>query len=390
MVNIKRDLLKIIQILDNKKITNDKYLNHYTENNKNKLLYLLQEEYEEENLNDMHYLYKNPKHYIVKETFIKKNIYKKINNLSDLIELINKNSDVINVSYNIDMKILQSVKPELENINNMVGLKKLKERIVDQILYLLQGFHKIGKESDYLHTVIYGPPGTGKTEIAEMIGKIYSKLDILKKNIFKKVIRSDLVAGYLGQTAIKTKSVINECLGGVLFIDEAYSLGSSGEKKDSFAKECIDTLCEALSNNKDELMVIITGYKNALEENFFQLNPGLESRFTWRFEIDKYTSKELYLIFIKKVKDAEWHLENENVVSDNWFEKNYDYFKNYGRDIESFITKIKIAHSKRVFSDIESKKTYISKDDLEEGFETYKDMLYDKNESVDMTYHFYT
>ena len=391
MVKTKQDLFKIIKILDNKKsITNAEYLQHYRDNNKNKLLHLLQEEYEPENLNDMYFLYKNPTHYIVKQSIIDKKIYKKINDLSDLIDLINENANVINISYNINIKLLDIIKPELEDINNMVGLKKLKMRIVDQILYLLQGFHKISKDSDYLHTVIYGPPGTGKTEIAEMMGKIYCKLDILKKNIFKKVVRSDLVAGYLGQTAIKTKSVINECLGGVLFIDEAYSLGCSGEKKDSFAKECIDTLCEALSNNRDELMVIITGYKDALEENFFNLNPGLDSRFTWRFEIDKYTSKELYLILKKKIKDSEWQFENENVISESWFETNYDYFKNYGRDIESFITKIKISHSKRIFSDINGKKTYITKEDIDDGFELYKEMQGDKKEVVDNVFSFYT
>jgi SpoVK/Ycf46/Vps4 family AAA+-type ATPase len=135
----------------------------------------------------------------------------------------------------------------------------------------LQNLHKIVKEdkqiisNDYMHTVIYGPPGTGKTEVAKIIGKIYSNMGILGKNIFKKVTRSDLVAGFLGQTAIKTKDVIKESLGGVLFIDEAYSLGNN-EKKDSFSKECIDTLCEALSDHKDNLMVIIAGYENELNE----------------------------------------------------------------------------------------------------------------------------
>ncbi|NBR98478.1 MAG: AAA family ATPase, partial [Betaproteobacteria bacterium] len=113
--------------------------------------------------------------------------------------------------------------------------------------------------------------GTGKTEIAKIIGQIFSKLGILKKGTFRKVTRSDLIAGYLGQTAIKTNDVINDCLGGVLFIDEAYSLGNS-EKKDSFSKECIDTLCEALSNHKDNFMVIIAGYENELKECFFNYN----------------------------------------------------------------------------------------------------------------------
>ena len=123
---------------------------------------------------------------------------------------------------------------------------------------------------------------------------MYSKIGILKKNVFKKVTRSDLVAGYLGQTALKTNDVIQSCLGGCLFIDEAYSLVNND--LDSFSKECIDTLNESLSRYKDNLMVIIAGYEKELNEIFFTSNPGLESRFIWRFKITPYTAKELFEI----------------------------------------------------------------------------------------------
>ena len=122
----------------------------------------------------------------------------------------------------------------------------------------------------------------------------------VKNNIFKKVSKNDLVGQYLGHTAIKTRNIINQCLGGVLFIDEAYSLGS--KDVDIFSKECIDTLCEALSSHKNDLMVIIAGYEKELEENFFSVNQGLNSRFIWRYNIEKYSAKELMEIFIKKVK----------------------------------------------------------------------------------------
>ncbi len=147
-------------------------------------------------------------------------------------------------------------------------------------------------KGDFMHTVIYGPPGSGKTEVAKIIGRIFSNLGILNKKIFKKVSRNDLVAGYLGQTAIKTKDMIKASLGGVLFIDEAYSLGNS-EKRDSFAKECVDTLCEALSEHKHNWMVIIAGYEKELNDCFFSLNEGLNSRFTWRFKLDAYKPCEL-------------------------------------------------------------------------------------------------
>ena len=163
------------------------------------------------------------------------------------------------------MKNLHNIKEPLQKLKNMIGMNQLKTNIVDQILFFIQDLHNISDKDnqDFMHTVIYGPPGTGKTEIAKIMGSIFSNLGILKRNIFKKATRSDFVAGYLGQTAIKTRDLVNSWLGGVLFIDEAYALGNE-EKRDSFAKECIDTLCEALSDHKDEIMVIIAGYENEL------------------------------------------------------------------------------------------------------------------------------
>jgi len=255
----------------------------------------------------------------------------------------------------------------------------MKENIVDQILYYIQGLHKINDVAsyDFMHTVIYGPPGTGKTEVAKIIGSIFSKLGILKKGTFKKVVRSDLVAGYLGQTAIKTKEVIEECLGGCLFIDEAYALGNS-EKRDSFSKECIDTLCEALSDHKDELMVIIAGYEIELNECFFAYNQGLNSRFTWRFKTEDYKAEELYKIFLKKVSDCKWSIdESDKNINIDWFNKNIEYFKYFGRDIETLLSKIKIAHSRRVFCKSVDEKTKITYKDLEKGLQIYL-----KNEEV--------
>ena len=222
-----------------------------------------------------------------------------------------------------------------------------------------------------MHTVIYGPPGTGKTEIAKIIGSIFSKLGILLKGTFKKVTRSDLVAGYLGQTALKTKDVIKESLGGVLFIDEAYSLGNQ-EKRDSFSKECIDTLCEALSDHKDNLMVIIAGYETDLNECFFKYNQGLESRFTWRLKINDYNALELHNIFIKKINDCGWSIDNASLnVNVRWFEKNKALFKYYGRDIETLFAKTKIAHSRRVFCLDENEKRRLTITDIDKGLEIY-------------------
>jgi SpoVK/Ycf46/Vps4 family AAA+-type ATPase len=295
-----------------------------------------------------------------------------INSLKDLIDMIENNPLVDNINYNIDMKSMNEIKPHLIELNNMIGMKELKDNVIEQIIYFSQGLHVSPNknEGDFMHTVIYGPPGTGKTEVAKILGNIYSKLGILKNNIFRKVTRADLIAGYLGQTAIKTKDVITSCIGGVLFIDEAYSLGNE-EKRDSFSKECIDTLCESLSDNKDKLMVIIAGYEKELDNCFFNLNQGLNSRFPWRFKIDKYTSEELKDIFVNKIKRNGWSLEKNDIIDTKWFEKHIHYFKYYGRDMETLFAKTKIAHAKRVFCKPKSNKKILNFEDINKGFKMF-------------------
>jgi hypothetical protein len=169
---------------------------------------------------------------------------------------------------------------------------------------------------------------------------------------------------------LKTRDVVNECLGGVLFIDEAYALGNE-EKRDSFSKECIDTLCEALSDHKNNLMVIIAGYESDLNSCFFNYNQGLNSRFTWRFKTDEYNAEDLYKIFLKKVNDSGWFLAENSDIDVNWFEKYKKHFKFYGRDIETLFAKTKIAHSKRVFCLENSVKKYLTIKDLDKGLEIY-------------------
>ena len=359
------------------------------------------------------------------------NVEASIENIEDLIKMIDKYPLEKHIKYNINMKAMHDIKPDLIELNKMIGMHSLKMNIVDQILYFIQDLHineskkkereeKELKEkesnkkeklepkkkpptisfrgggglfsgldlssafgggspkepictdndnNDYLHTVIYGPPGTGKTEVAKIMGKIYSKLGILKKGLFKKATRSDFVAGYLGQTAMKTKELIEECLGGVLFIDEAYALGNN-EGRDSFAKEAIDTLCEGLSNHKNDIMVIIAGYEKELNDCFFSFNQGLESRFPWRFKTEDYKADELKLIFKKQVLDSEWKIDDED-LKDEWFNSKMSYFKHYGRDMETLFSKVKIAHGRRIFCNLECEKKKLTIQDLDKGFESY-------------------
>ena len=304
-----------------------------------------------------------------------KHIDLNFDSLEDIINILENNPYDDNFKYNFDLQSLSMIKPELIQINNMIGMKNIKTSIINQIIYFIQNLHlendQSGHSIDYKHTVIFGPPGTGKTEIAEIIGKIYSKIGILKNNVFKKVTRTDLVAGYLGQTALKTTDVINSCLGGCLFIDEAYSLVGP-DHIDNYSQECVDTLCEALSRHKNDLMVIIAGYEDELNRTFFKSNKGLESRFIWRFKIDDYSHKELLEILKKKLNDIQWTFDDNFHIDDNWFEQKLNFFTHFGRDIEQLLSNIKISHSKRIFGKDKSFRRKINIDDLKNGFEEYK------------------
>ena len=303
----------------------------------------------------------------------KVNIVSEINNINDLLKIIETYPNDKYTEYNIDIEALHKIKIPLNELQNMIGMKALKENIVDQIIFYIQNLHTINsdiKGNDFMHTVIYGPPGSGKTEIAKIIGSIFSKMGVLSKGTFKKVTRADLIAGYLGQTALKTRDVVKEALGGVLFIDEAYALGNE-EKRDSFSKECIDTLCESLSDHKDNLMVIVAGYETDLNNCFFNYNQGLNSRFTWRFKTDEYTGDDLYKIFLKKVLDGGWSIAEDSKIDTKWFEKNKSHLKFYGRDVETLFAKTKIAHSRRVFCLDKSVKKILILKDLDKGLEIY-------------------
>ena len=303
-----------------------------------------------------------------------------IENIADILAMIESYPMTEDVEYGIiDMAPLHRIRDELRELEEMIGLDSLKRSIVDQLLYFIQNLNDDNDESkksvvggvgvgDYKHIVLFGPPGTGKTEVARLIGRMYSKLGVLKKGIFKKVVRGDLIAGYVGQTAIKTRNVINECLGGVLFIDEAYSIATD----DQFSSECIDTLCEALSDHKDDLMVIVAGYEDPMKRVFFKANPGLESRFIWRFKMPGYSAKELKGIFEKKVLTAGWTLVPSSSSLQKWFDDKMKHFAHFGRDIEMLFIYTKVSHSRRIYGSAAPKRN-ITMADLDKGLQLFLD-----------------
>jgi len=151
-----------------------------------------------------------------------------------------------------------------------------------------------------LHMVFTGPPGTGKTTVARIMGRVFKALGILEKGHIVETDRSGLVAGYVGQTAIKVDEIVQESIDGILFIDEAYSL-SPPDGRDSFGQEAIDTLLKRMEDNRDRLVVIVAGYEEEMQR-FIESNPGFKSRFNKYIGFDDYNPDELKDIFISIVK----------------------------------------------------------------------------------------
>ena len=308
----------------------------------------------------------------------------RIKTVKDIIDLIEEYPLQDNITYSINMKLLHDMKEGLKELDDFVGLENIKKELIHQIIYSIQDMK--GKD-EYMHMMLSGPPGTGKTELAKTIGKIMSVLLGKKKTIFKKATRSDLIAGYLGQTAIKTRKTVEEAIGGVLFIDEAYALGHY-QRDDSFAKECIDTLNEMLSLHRDDLIVIIAGYEDQLKNCFFRMNAGLESRFPWKYNIPKYTFLELSNIFLSKIKHCGWLTDISKEKTEEWFKKNEKEFPFYGRDVEVFVHKCKIAHSSFVFGNSKREKRKLNMEDMEEGFRMLKENRNKEGEEKDALHNF--
>ena len=199
----------------------------------------------------------------------------------------------------------------LEELNSLIGLESVKEEI-NSLINLIK-VRKMREKFDMpmmdmtYHMVFTGSPGTGKTTVARLMAKIYKELGILSKGNLVETDRSGLVAGYIGQTAIKVKEVVESALGGVLFIDEAYSL-TNGNRTEDFGSEVIDTLVKLMEDHRDDLVVITAGYTKEMKE-FLKSNSGLVSRFNKFIELSDYTDTELLDILDSMAVKAGFHLQ---------------------------------------------------------------------------------
>lgn len=243
------------------------------------------------------------------------------------------------------MRLLPNILEDLQELNGLIGMSKLKNQIVDQILFFIQGID----EKIMLHTVLEGPPGTGKTTVSYIMAKIYSKLGIFKKVKFNIVKRADLISEYLGGTTIKTMETLDRCKNGVMLIDEAYSLGSQKGQDDMYSKECIDAINQYLTENVDKIVCIIAGYKKELDESFFSMNPGLKRRFPWTFTLENYNAEELTKIYFKQVNDKDWETTCDENELTKLIKKHVSLFDGNGGDINNIIEKAMIINTRKNF-----------------------------------------
>lgn len=204
----------------------------------------------------------------------------------------------------------------LSQLNQLVGLASVKSKVNDLIAFqkvqLLRKGKGLHSPKSTMHLAFTGNPGTGKTTVARIVGRIYKKLGLLSKGHFMEVSRTDLIAGYQGQTAHKVKEVIDKAKGGVLFVDEAYSI-TENDHSDSYGRECLTELTKALEDYREDLVVIVAGYTEPMKQ-FFESNPGLKSRFNTFIEFDDYKAPELIDI-LKSFSEAEDYDISESVLS---------------------------------------------------------------------------
>jgi hypothetical protein len=293
-----------------------------------------------------------------------------VNNLKDLIAVLD------HIEATDAQKELLSVCRELDSL---IGMTDLKNKITTLIVSIIQG---LVQKDTLLNTILTGSPGTGKTSVIHIIARIYKSLGYLSSDKITVANKASLIGGFLGQTVGKTTAVLNSAIGGVLVIDEVYSLYSAKEgSHDMYGQECIDTINQFLSEHP-ELICIVAGYADDIENCFLKINAGLSRRFPWRFSINNYTSDELCDIFYNQLSNDmtnKWTLSVNKEFIRDLIKKNFSGLKNNGGDMKELLDKSKLLYARRAFN--EKLKTFvINNEDLTAAMST---LVLMKNNSSD-------
>ena len=256
----------------------------------------------------------------------------------------------------------EKIEDLLAELDSYVGMDAIKTEVRSLInmvqVYKLRREHDLPTTDMSLHMVFSGNPGTGKTTVARIMSRIYHSLDILSKGQLVEVDRSGLVAGYMGQTALKTQKVIEKAMGGVLFIDEAYAL--NGKSENDFGQEAIDTILKAMEDHRDDLVVIVAGYTE-LMDRFIHSNPGLESRFNRFLMFEDYTPEQMAARFKMQCKKGCYVLAQgtEELVRDFIAEESADDSFGNARGVRNLFEHILVAQNNRL-----AKMENVTRDDL--------------------------
>lgn len=275
------------------------------------------------------------------------------------------------IAFNKDVPIIEktkSIDEVFKELNELVGLKKVKDSLYDLVdLITLKNKTKddLKINNVNLHMVFLGNPGTGKTTVARLVSDILYDLKYIKQNKLIEVSSKDLVAEYVGQTAVKTMNVVNKAMGGILFVDEAYALADKGNDN-SFNGEAIAALIKAMEDHRDNLVVIFAGYTKEMQD-FLDSNSGIVSRIGYTLEFDDYTNEELKEIFSGMVKKAGFILEEDALIEVDRLIDEHRFDKNFGnaRFVRNIYEKTVINHASNT-RDIKDKNTLktITKNDI--------------------------
>ena len=357
-----------------------------------------------------------------------------IETLDDLIRMgkLYDSDDFHTKNYNVNIAGVHAMIPVLQEFTELVGMKDLKQQAIEQIKYCSQNLHnrkprknnpktdKIHRkpklnnflklltgqdeeeedneniysmnssmehdEEDMFHTMILGPPGVGKTKVAKYFGRIYLYLGITTCDICILASRKDFVGLHVGHTAKKVHDLFEKAKGGVIIFDEGYSLANgrgSADKSDCFGKEAVDAIVFEMTQ-PGAAILILTGYMEFMKE-LLALNPGLESRFMFKYAIDGYTWKELTEILVKKINKKKWNVADKCekwLYSSKFIEKYMgdNKFRYFGRSIEKLVIHTKIGHASRVYGKNAIFKQ-ITQKDIENGYKRYIDYEITKNEN---------
>ncbi|APC48547.1 stage V sporulation protein K [Virgibacillus halodenitrificans] len=262
-----------------------------------------------------------------------------------------------------------------QEFSSIIGLQDLKKTIKEiyATVVINQKRHELGLKSSkqVLHMLFKGNPGTGKTTVARKLAKLYFEMNLLSKGHFIEAERADLVGEYIGQTAQKTRTIIQKAMGGILFIDEAYSLARGGDK--DFGKEAIDTLVKHMEDHHNDFVLILAGYPYEMER-FLTLNPGLQSRFPFILDFEDYEISQLMKIARQMAAEREYRLtkEAEQELRMHLYKKTQEKARNFSnaRYVRNVIENAIRLHAVRLL-----KRNNLTTDDLITL--TEKDLLFD-------------